>query len=370
MTWAMSWATPWSALPGAGEWSLWLPPVALALDLVLADPRRLPHPVQGVGWLLDRMEAAVRARVHPPTQLAGVFCLCLMLIAVAVCVQGILGLPVAGVLAACYLAWAGLAAGSLLSECGRALEAVAHEDIAVGRHAVSMLVSRDVSQAGRDDLHRALAETLAENFNDGVIAPFFWLVLGGPLWLWLYKAVSTMDSMWGYRTEEWRALGWAGARLDDCLAFVPARLAALFLLLAAPLAGVRAADAGGRASGSPGVGGCSGLLSRLKEVCGLIGLIAADARTMESPNAGWPMAAAAWLHGRRMGGPTTYFGQTKDKPVLGPRGECGDEARPTAQPEAQAPGWDAVSVRALLRHVRAAVLLGCAVMWGAVALLF
>ena len=366
----MSWATPWSGLPGAGEWSLWLPPVALALDLVLADPRRLPHPVQAVGWLLDRMEAAVRARVHPPTRLAGVFCLCLMLIAVAVCVQGILGLPVAGVLAACYLAWAGLAAGSLLSECGRALEAVAHEDIAVGRHAVSMLVSRDVSQAGRDDLHRALAETLAENFNDGVIAPFFWLVLGGPLWLWLYKAVSTMDSMWGYRTEEWRALGWAGARLDDCLAFVPARLAALFLLLAAPLAGVRATDAGGRAGGSPGVGGCSGLLSRLKGVCGLIGLIAADARTMESPNAGWPMAAAAWLHGRRMGGPTTYFGQTKDKPVLGPRGECGDEARPTAQPEAQAPGWDAVSVRALLRHVRAAALLGCAVMWGAVALLF
>lgn len=319
------------------EWtglaSLWLPPAAFVLDCLVPDPRWLPHPVQGIGWLLDRLEPL--ARRFAPGRFGGVVCLLVLFCVVGLVVRGGVALPLVGSLVALYAAWAGLAIGGLLRECRSAAAAIAAGE-AEGRSAVSMLVSRDLSEARRPDLYRALAETLAENFNDAFVAPFFWLVLGGPVALWLYKAVSTVDSMWGYRTERWERLGWAGARLDDVLAWVPARLSALFLLGAAPLCGLQHDGRSLRA---------------------LWRLVRRDARSMESPNAGWPMAAAAWLHARSMGGPTCYFGAIKEKPQLGPRltgekltGEQGAE-------------WDTRGIEALLHHVRLAAMLGAAVLW-------
>ncbi|NHZ47329.1 CobD/CbiB family cobalamin biosynthesis protein, partial [Nitratidesulfovibrio liaohensis] len=285
---------------------------------------------------------------------------------VALAVWGLVRLPVLapwlGALVAVYFAWAGLALGSLLREGRRTLHAIEHGTLDEARTAVSMLVSRDTAQLDRPDLRRALAETLAENFNDGFVAPFFWLLLGGPAGLWGYKAVSTMDSMWGYRTEEWCDLGRACARLDDVLAWVPARLSALFLWLSAPLAKVR--------------GGWQGF-----------GRMARDARSMESPNAGWPMSAAAWLHGAPMGGPTPYFGVVKHKPVLGPRpsgnvlGSTVADACGTASTSAPAsasasafacgptPAWNAERLEGLLRHLRVAGLVAAGCLWAGALLL-
>ncbi|MCK9241499.1 cobalamin biosynthesis protein, partial [Desulfocurvus sp.] len=137
---------------------------------------------------------------------------------------------------------------------------------------------------------------------------------------WAYKAVSTMDSMWGYRTERWRGLGWACARLDDALAFVPSRLAAL-----------------GIAAVSRAAGGLAVPLAAVRR----------DAARMASPNAGWPMAAAAWALGAGMGGPAVYFGQPVDKPRLGPGGGA----------------WTPALVRRLIGLLRAAGLAVAGALW-------
>lgn len=357
-----------------------LPLLALILDYLLKDPRGLPHPVQAIGFLARRLEVWARRFARGPQQVlsgesldpestgehaengrlvcipgiaelnagyvAGALALCGVLLATGLVVFLLMHLPGPrwlSYLLALYLAYAGLALGSLLREGQRALEALqaveeaeaAGVDIepklARAREAVGGLVSRDLSQAGRSDLYRALAETLSENFNDALVAPFFWLLLGGPIGLWLYKAVSTMDSLWGYLTPQWRYLGFASARLDDALAFIPARLSAMLLGLASFIAP------------------CKGQWPGWS-------IVGQDAAQMASPNAGWPMSAAAWLHGANMGGATVYFGETLQKPILGPRQSGEGGLSPLL-------GWDGAKIKDLLCHLRLTGLLGCALMW-------
>lgn len=298
----------------------WLPPCAVLLDMLFGDPRSLPHPVCLIGKGLDWLEQ--QARRYGATRCIGVFC---VLIAVAITgslVALLSSLPLVGTLLALWLAYAGLALGCLLREGRNALKAIELGTLEEGQRAVSMLVSRDTSCLNRKELRRALAETLSENFNDGFVAPFFWLMVGGPVGLWCYKCVSTMDSMWGYRTERFIHLGWACAKLDDVLAWIPARCSIVFLWVTAPFAGVRGAWPG-------------------------MPRVASDARQMESPNAGWPMATAAWLHGAYMGGRAVYFGEVKDKPILGPTsGE-----------------WTNESIHSLLKHLSYAGGVGALCLW-------
>ena len=304
----------------------WIPLAAFVIDAIFADPSFLPHPVQLVGKLLDKLEKT--ARKNFPNRFGGVLSLLILLLMVFVFVTAFIGIPYVGWIFALYFAWSGLALGSLLNEGTKAVQAVASGSLDEGRKAVSMLVSRDVSESTEEELYKTLAETLSENFNDGIIAPFFWLVLSGPVGLWLYKATSTMDSMWGYKNEKWIDLGWAGAKFDDLLAYLPARFSAMFLQCTANLAGL-----------GSGRGVWDG--------------VARDAAKMESPNAGWPMAMAAHLYGRPMGGSAVYFGKVKEKPVLG----VGDEA------------WDKGALIQLIKHIRLAAIFGCGLLWLAVSLL-
>ena len=318
---------------------LLLPLLALVLDALLGDPRGWPHPVRLIGQALDRLEPLARAWAGKSARggeteavsaamedkrlrQAGIAAVALVAGGSGILVYFISSLPVAGGLFALYFAYAGLALHGLIHEVDRARQVLRLEGIEAGRAAVSGLVSRDVSTAEEDDLYRALAETLAENFNDAVLAPFFWLCLAGPAGLWAYKAVSTMDSMWGYKNERWRDLGWAAARLDDVLAWVPARISAYVL---------RFTPTGEKPGVWPG-------WAKVAEQSG----------AMASPNAGWPMATAAWLHGRGMGGPTIYHGQVVEKPRLGP-----DDA----------PAWGSDSLAGLLRHIRRAAWAGCLALW-------
>ena len=319
-----------------------LPLFALGLDLVFRDFRNIPHPVQGVAWLARRLEPRARrfesrGLVCLPGIaelqggfLSGGFCLTIILAVTAavVCLLGLL--PGVGMIFSVYFAYAGLALGSLLREGRTALDVVAQGNIDAARQTVSMLVSRDLSQADRDTLLKTLAETLSENFNDALVAPFFWLLLGGPVGLWIYKAVSTMDSLWGYRTEKWRYLGFVPARMDDLLAYIPARLSVLWLWLFSRFV--------------PHAGQWPGYRR-----------IRADADQMESPNAGYGMSAAAWLHHGRMGGRAVYFGEVKVKPLLGPSEPAGAV-------------WSAQKIRDLLRHIRVAGIGGCILRWGVWAL--
>ena len=191
-----------------------------------------------------------------------------------------------------------------------------HGTLPEAQAVVGQMVSRDTTVQDRTTLYKSLAESLSENMSDAVTGPLFWLMLTGPVGLWVYKAVSTIDSMWGYKTPRWKNLGWAGARLDDALAFIPARLGAFFLYLAARLEG--------KNSNWPGWA-----------------VAAREARQMESPNSGWPMAVAAWTQQAGMGGATLYFGEIRQKPLIGPQGIP----------------WDAQLIRSLIRQMRLAGLL-------------
>jgi len=263
----------------------------VALDLLFGDPRDWPHPVRLLGAVLSRSESwAQRAWMGP--RLSGALIALGLGMGAVLATHLLTGLPLVGELLALYLGYAGLALGCLLRETGAVLNLLESGRLAAARAHLSGLVSRDTEDMTEEEVLRALGETLAENFNDGFVAPFFWLSLLGPAALWGYKAISTIDSMWGYRTPRFEELGKAGARADDLLAWIPARLAAILIWAA------------GWVSGSP---------ASLRS-------IAFDARTMDSPNAGWPMSAAAHTAGVSMGGPTRYFGAIKDKPPLGPTG--------------------------------------------------
>lgn len=329
------------------SWQLFL---ALGLDLWLADPKNLPHPVQGIGMLANALEGPARKAKNQ--RLAGVAVMALLLAisgGVSAALSGVGG--VIGAVCSLWLCWSGLALGALLRDGKAALAAVekAEKDplmLPEARKAVQMLVSRETNDMAAPELYRSVADSVSENFNDAFVAPWFWLCLGGPVGLWLYKTTSTMDSMWGYKNEHWQNLGWAAARLDDLLAFVPARLSAFFMFLTAfferlpwtdgPAALVNAAIRGkGRPASWPGWN-----------------IVAGQAGKYASPNAGWPMAAAAWLFGGKSGGATPYDGVYVVKPPLGPA-----DGR-----------WQAENVEDLINHVRLAGLLGAATTFAAIKL--
>jgi adenosylcobinamide-phosphate synthase len=273
-----------------------VPFLAFILDLLFGDPRRLPHPVRFIGGLLDWLEPKARAwRLAP--RVSGALCVAGVAAASYAAVHFLSELKFIGMALLLYFAYAGLALGELI-DCARDALDLIEEDgrLEEAREAVGMLVSRNTDSMDADQLRRTLAETVSENFCDAFVAPMFYLVLGGPALMWAYKAVSTMDSMWGYKTEEYREFGWAAARADDLLAYIPARLSALLLLGVGALLKLNVKEAWAR--------------------------FRTDAAKMESPNAGWPMAACAWLVQGSMGGPAVYFGEVKLKPELGPEGQA------------------------------------------------
>ena len=300
---------------------LWTPLAAVALDMAIGDPPALPHPVRAIGKAAAWMEPRLRPIAGP--FFAGVLGLLFMLCATSAVVCPLLLLPGVWALLPCvYLACAGLALGQLLREGRRALAFISRNDSENARRAVGSLVSRDVRKADMNELCRVLAETMSENINDAFIAPFFWLATGGPLGLWLYKTVSTLDSMWGYPYPPWTQFGAAAARADDMLAYIPARLTALFLLAAAFPFGLH--------KNWPG-----------------FAVIQRQAASMKSPNAGWPMSVCAWLHHAHMGGHAVYDGKPTEKPRLGP----------------QDAAWDIAKINTLLTHLRLTGILAAVMLW-------
>ena len=286
-----------------------IPVIAVALDSVFGDPKSWPHPVRLIGKGLDLYEASAR-KVGINLRAAGWLAVFLFAILSWGAVEYLMALPYLGVVLGIYFAYAGLALGCLLADVRRVAGLLDTGSLSEARRELAMLVSRETGALDMPGLRRTLAETVSENINDGFVAPLFYLCLFGPGGMWGYKAVSTMDSMWGYRTDLYRDLGRGAAKTDDLLAWIPARITARILLFAGKRLGLDHTAAKAH--------------------------YAADAEKMESPNAGWPMAAAAWLAGGQMGGATVYFGEIKYKPVLGPAGE----------------EWDKAKVRSLIRLCR------------------
>ena len=222
---------------------LWVLLAAAALDWLLGDPAWMPHPIRLMGWTISRLENGLR-RLFPRTPggellAGGVLVLTMVLLfggGSLLLLAALYALsPAAGTAAEVWLSYQLLAARCLRDESIAVYRALTGRSLMDAQRAVGRIVGRDTQCLDRDGVIRAAVETVAENTSDGVIAPLFWLALGGlPLGM-VYKAVNTMDSMVGYRNERYLFFGRAAARTDDAANYLPARLSALLMCLAAAL---------------------------------------------------------------------------------------------------------------------------------------
>jgi adenosylcobinamide-phosphate synthase len=276
---------------------------AIALDLLLGDPRWLPHPVRGIGWLTARLEGISRALL--PAKAAGITTVLLTLTVTGLVTWGMLHgataiHPAFGTAVSILLLYTSLAVRDLLAHATRVFQALRHDDLTTAREQVAFMVSRDTSHLDAQGVSRATVESIAENLVDGITAPLFFAFLGGPIGMTLYKAASTMDSMFGYKNERYREFGWGAARLDDLLNFLPARLTGCLIPLAALLLGLDWRNSWR--------------------------IFRRDRLNHASPNSGHSEAAVAGALTIRLGGTNIYFGQTLHKPTIG-------EAHRTIEPQ-------------------------------------
>lgn len=268
---------------------------AILLDLLVGDPRWFPHPVVGIGRLISFLEKRLR-RMALDGRTGGIVLLVITagltwLAAFAFLKEASAIHRWAGFAAGAYISYVCLAARSLHLESKKVADALVRGDMHEARRSLSCIVGRDTAALEEPEIWRALVETVAENTSDGVIAPLFYLMLGGPALGLAYKAVNTLDSMVGYKNERYHRFGWASARFDDVVNFIPARITGLLMTLAAPLVGLSGPNA--------------------------LQIMFRDGRNHSSPNSGIPEAAAAGALGVRLGGTNSYFGVPVEKPTIG-----------------------------------------------------
>jgi len=271
---------------------------AFFLDLAVGDPYWFPHPVRLMGKYISQAEKAVRRFARSPRglKLGGVI-LVATLIPLTYFLTWLLlwGAarihPLLFALLNVILMWTCLAAKCLADEAKKIMLALGGGDIPLARKQLSYIVGRDTAQLDEEEITKATVETVVENTADGVIAPLFYMLLGGAPLAMAYKAANTMDSMVGYKNERFLHFGWAAARLDDLLNLVPARLTGLLLAAAAFFLG---------------------LDSRRSLL-----VMRRDHGNHLSPNCGYPEGAAAGALGIQLGGSHHYFGQLVMKPTIG-----------------------------------------------------
>lgn len=221
----------------------------MILDWIFGDPVWLYHPVRIIGKWISFLEKILRKIIgdqegHTKKLLiAGGVLWLLVILASAAVPMGILYLVKqfssgAAFALECFWCYQLLAARSLGKESGKVYKKLKENDLAGARTAVSMIVGRDTENLTAEGVTKAAVETVAENTNDGVIAPLFYMLIGGPILGFVYKAVNTMDSMLGYKNEKYLYFGRVAAKMDDVAGFIPARISALLMILAAFLLGM------------------------------------------------------------------------------------------------------------------------------------
>lgn len=279
-----------------------------ALDALFGDPRSIPHPVCGIGNLIAWLEARLRkwfpanekserragtvlvAAVLLITGLAS-----LLVLAAAYAVHSLAGVAVESVMCGQMMAWR-----SLKKESMKVYDALAAGDTEGARTAVSMIVGRDTEGLTDLGITKAAVETVAENTSDGIIAPLFYMVLGGGTGIFLYKAVNTMDSMVGYKNDKYINFGRTAAGLDDVCNYIPARLSACFMIAAGYV--LEAAE---------------GAENRHYSGRGGIRIFRRDRYNHKSPNSAQTESVCAGVLGIQLAGNAFYFGKLYEKPTIG-----------------------------------------------------
>ena len=263
------------------------------LDLILGDPQWMPHPIVLFGKMISLGEKRLNKGKHRKLKgaLLSLFLVAFVFVATWLLLYCVTLLPFSLfhflILSFFHslIIFFCLAGTTLIREVRQTFLAV-DRSLEEGRKQVARIVGRDTSELSAQEIRTAALETLAENLSDGVIAPLFWLAIGGVPAMLTYKMINTLDSMIGYRTDRYRDFGCFAARLDDVANYIPARLTAFLMVLA------------------------SGRLTLLK-------FVAKYGSHHASPNSGYPEAALAGILNCRFGGPHTYFGQLFDKPYIG-----------------------------------------------------
>lgn len=271
---------------------------ACVADLLFGDPRWMPHPVRLFGVFISQGEMLIRKMARSERALLCGGVLLVLLLTSGVAIGTWLGLrtlsrvsPAAGIVVVLYLAYSTISIRGLDDAGNKVVGELRRKEVEKARVSLSMIVGRDTDGLEEAEILRAVTETVAENCCDGVVAPLFYLALGGVPAALTYKAINTLDSMIGYKNERYFYFGRFAARLDDVANIVPARLTAALVAVAAWL-----------------------LRLPWRNV---LRIVVRDAHLQPSPNSGYPEAAFAGALGIRLGGLNFYGGRPSQKAYLG-----------------------------------------------------
>ncbi|GER93458.1 cobalamin biosynthesis protein CobD [hot springs metagenome] len=282
--------------------------LAFLLDMAIGDPGWLPHPVRIIGKAIEKIEKILRSgekKQKTKDRLKGVF-LVLVIVSSTLGLTWLIVYAIARIsnistfLHYCsiallvYLTSTTIAARELIDSAKKVVCSVKEGDLIKARKDLSMIVGRDTQNLSQREILKATIETLSENLSDGVIAPIFYLIVGGLPLAMAYKAINTLDSMIGYKNEKYKDFGWAAAHLDDIANYIPARISGILIVIVSPF------------------------VSRsLFTVYDSLKTMINDGRNHPSPNAGIPEAAIAGALSVKLGGPSTYNGIVVEKPYIG-----------------------------------------------------
>ena len=276
--------------------------IGMILDWIFGDPVWLYHPVRIIGKWIAFLEKILRKLVgdqegnEKKLLIAGGILWILVILASAAVPMGSLYLaeklsPCAAFVLECFWCYQLLAARSLGKESKKVYKKLIQDDLPGARLAVSMIVGRDTENLTVEGVTKAAVETVAENTNDGVIAPLIYMLIGGPILGFVYKAVNTMDSMLGYKNEKYLYFGRVAAKMDDVAGFIPARISALLMILASCLLGMDGKNA--------------------------LWIWKRDQRKHASPNAAQTEAVCAGALQVQLAGDAWYFGVKHEKETIG-----------------------------------------------------
>ncbi len=272
--------------------------LAYAADLALADPPWMPHPVRLIGFVASAIEKQCRKIANSPRALLLTGLLTAIVIpsvaaaATWFLLRGITHVSLlAGSIATVYLAYTTLSVRGLDQAAQTVIGSLKRAQLPKARAALAMIVGRDTQTLDEPDIVRATIETVAENTSDGFVAPMFYLAIGGVPAAVAYKAINTLDSLFGHKNERYLYFGCAAARVDDVANYLPARLTAVLVVLSAFMLGMSWKKA--------------------------VQITLRDAKLQPSPNAGFPEAAYAGALGIRLGGTNVYGGHSVHKAYIG-----------------------------------------------------
>ena len=285
-------------------------PFSYIADLIFGDPEWLPHPVRLMGSVinffdrsLNTARSAWKSKLRGSVMTCAVVGMSMLFTYLAIVAAGKIH-PFLGLAVSVYFGYASLAVKDLHLKAASVFKALSKGSLEGSRRELSKIVGRDTGDLTEEKIVMAAVESVAESTNDGIVAPLFYLVIGGPVLAIGYKAVNTLDSMVGHKDERYGDFGWSSAKLDDTANYLPARITGMLIVAAS--------------------------IILKKDFRRAFKTMLRDGAKHESPNSGVPEAAMAGALRMRLGGPSVYQGEIVKKPYIG---EPGDEVRPGLIPQ-------------------------------------